>query len=57
LLRSLGTLLREQPVLRQRAFYQGCMFATFSLKVAGRELGGVAASLLSLVILSSPPLL
>jgi predicted MFS family arabinose efflux permease len=31
LLRSLGTLLREQPVLRQRAFYQGCMFATFSL--------------------------
>ncbi|SDS20767.1 Predicted arabinose efflux permease, MFS family [Pseudomonas cedrina] len=31
LLRSLGTLLREQPVLRQRAFYQGCMFASFSL--------------------------
>ncbi|CAI8761172.1 MFS transporter [Pseudomonas marginalis] len=31
LLRSLGTLLREQPLLRQRAFYQGCMFATFSL--------------------------
>ena len=31
LLRSLGTLLREQPILRQRAFYQGCMFATFSL--------------------------
>jgi len=31
LLRSLGTLLRNQPVLRQRAFYQGCMFATFSL--------------------------
>ncbi|PQZ91769.1 MULTISPECIES: MFS transporter [Pseudomonas] len=31
LLRSLGTLLRQQPVLRQRAFYQGCMFATFSL--------------------------
>lgn len=31
LLRSLGTLLRRQPVLRQRAFYQGCMFATFSL--------------------------
>ncbi|MFB4390737.1 MULTISPECIES: MFS transporter [unclassified Pseudomonas] len=30
LLRSLGTLLR-QPVLRQRAFYQGCLFATFSL--------------------------
>ncbi|AKS05531.1 MFS transporter [Pseudomonas trivialis] len=31
LLGSLGTLLRQQPVLRQRAFYQGCMFATFSL--------------------------
>ncbi|QHF43963.1 MFS transporter [Pseudomonas sp. S35] len=31
LLGSLGTLLRSQPVLRQRAFYQGCMFATFSL--------------------------
>ena len=31
LLRSLGTLLRSQPILRQRAFYQGCMFATFSL--------------------------
>lgn len=31
LLRSLGTLLRDQPLLRQRAFYQGCMFATFSL--------------------------
>jgi predicted MFS family arabinose efflux permease len=31
LLRSLGTLLRQQPVLRQRAFYQACMFATFSL--------------------------
>jgi len=31
LLRSLGTLLRRQPVLRQRAFYHGCMFATFSL--------------------------
>ncbi|MCF5066504.1 MFS transporter [Pseudomonas syringae] len=31
LLRSLGTLLREQPLLRQRAFYQGCMFASFSL--------------------------
>ncbi|MGE7991397.1 MFS transporter [Pseudomonas sp. NPDC089554] len=30
LLRSLGALLR-QPVLRQRAFYQGCLFATFSL--------------------------
>ncbi|NWA07804.1 MFS transporter [Pseudomonas gingeri] len=31
LLCSLGTLLRRQPVLRQRAFYHGCMFATFSL--------------------------
>ena len=31
LLRSLGTLLRKQPVLRQRAFYQGGMLATFSL--------------------------
>ncbi|NBF01400.1 MFS transporter [Pseudomonas sp. Fl5BN2] len=31
LLRSLATLLRQQPVLRQRAFYQGCMFAAFSL--------------------------
>ncbi|MFC6338916.1 MFS transporter [Pseudomonas sp. CCM 7891] len=31
LLSSLGTLLRQQPVLRQRAFYQGCLFATFSL--------------------------
>src|SRR5476649_560309 len=31
LLGSLWTLLRQQPVLRQRAFYQGCMFATFSL--------------------------
>ncbi len=31
LLGSLGTLLRRQPVLRKRAFYQGCMFATFSL--------------------------
>ncbi len=31
LLRSLGSLLRQQPVLRQRAFYQACMFATFSL--------------------------
>ncbi|WP_268796930.1 MFS transporter [Pseudomonas huanghezhanensis] len=28
---SLWTLLRTQPVLRQRAFYQACMFATFSL--------------------------
>ena len=31
LLHSRGTLLREQPLLRQRAFYQGCMFAAFSL--------------------------
>ncbi|WP_347170690.1 MFS transporter [Pseudomonas salmasensis] len=31
LLHSLGTLLREQPLLRQRAFYQACMFAAFSL--------------------------
>ena len=31
LLFSLWTLLRSQPVLRQRAFYQACMFATFSL--------------------------
>lgn len=31
LLRSLGTLLRQQPILRQRAFYQACMFASFSL--------------------------
>nr|WP_092405139.1 MFS transporter [Pseudomonas sp. NFACC02] len=31
LITSLWTLLRKQPVLRQRAFYQACMFATFSL--------------------------
>jgi predicted MFS family arabinose efflux permease len=31
LLKSLWTLLTKQPVLRQRAFYQACMFATFSL--------------------------
>ncbi|MGC5700312.1 MFS transporter [Pseudomonas sp. NFXW11] len=31
LLGSLGSLLRQQPVLRQRAFYQACLFATFSL--------------------------
>ncbi|WP_339528705.1 MFS transporter [Pseudomonas mucidolens] len=31
LLHSLGTLLRQQPLLRQRAFYQGCLFAAFSL--------------------------
>ncbi len=31
LLKSLWTLFRQQPVLRQRALYQACMFATFSL--------------------------
>jgi predicted MFS family arabinose efflux permease len=31
LLGSLWTLLRKQPVLRQRALYQGLMFASFSL--------------------------
>lgn len=31
LLRSLGQLLRREPVLRQRALYQGLMFAAFSL--------------------------
>ncbi|MGY2170458.1 MFS transporter [Pseudomonas gingeri] len=31
LLASLGHLFRRQPVLRQRALYQGLMFATFSL--------------------------
>ncbi len=31
LLGSLGKLFRDQPVLRQRAWYQGLMFATFSL--------------------------
>ncbi|MBD8576080.1 MFS transporter [Pseudomonas syringae] len=31
LLASLWHLLRTQPVLRQRAFYQACLFATFSL--------------------------
>ncbi|SFL54897.1 Predicted arabinose efflux permease, MFS family [Azotobacter beijerinckii] len=31
LLQSLLTLLRQQPVLRRRAFYQGLMFASFSL--------------------------
>ena len=31
LLRSLGTLLRRQPVLRRRAFGQACMFASFIL--------------------------
>ncbi len=31
LLRSLGTLFMRMPVLRRRAFFQGCMFASFSL--------------------------
>lgn len=31
LLRSLGTLIVREPVLRRRAFYQGCMFGAFSL--------------------------
>lgn len=31
LLRSLGKLFRREPVLRQRALYQGLMFAAFSL--------------------------
>ncbi|WP_183142081.1 MFS transporter [Pseudomonas cichorii] len=31
LLSSLWVLLRQQPVLRQRALYQACMFAAFSL--------------------------
>lgn len=31
LLKSLGQLIRTLPVLRQRAFYQACMFASFSL--------------------------
>ncbi|WP_081583587.1 MFS transporter [Noviherbaspirillum massiliense] len=31
LLRSLGTLMLRFPALRQRAFFQACMFATFSL--------------------------
>ncbi len=31
LLRSLGTLVLRMPTLRRRAFYQGCMFASFSL--------------------------
>jgi predicted MFS family arabinose efflux permease len=31
LLRSLGHLIKTLPVLRQRAFYQACMFASFSL--------------------------
>lgn len=31
LIRSLGTLMLRFPVLRQRSFYQACMFATFTL--------------------------
>lgn len=31
LLKSLGNLIKTIPVLRQRAFYQACMFASFSL--------------------------
>jgi predicted MFS family arabinose efflux permease len=31
LLVSLGSLFRDTPLLRQRAFYQACMFASFSL--------------------------
>lgn len=31
LIRSLGHLFRREPVLRQRALMQGCMFAAFSL--------------------------
>lgn len=31
LLRSLATLMANTPLLRHRAFYQACMFATFSL--------------------------
>jgi len=31
LLSSLGGLYKKNPVLRQRAFYQACMFASFSL--------------------------
>ena len=31
LLRSLGTLFVRMPVLRRRALFQGCMFASFSL--------------------------
>ncbi len=31
LLRSLGTLFLHLPALRRRAFYQGCLFASFSL--------------------------
>ncbi len=31
LLRSLGTLVARLPPLRRRSFYQGCLFASFSL--------------------------
>ncbi|WP_018503122.1 MFS transporter [Parafrankia discariae] len=31
LLRSMAGLLRDEPILRQRAVYQACMFATFTL--------------------------
>lgn len=31
LLRSMGSLVAHQPVLRRRAFYQACQFAAFSL--------------------------
>ena len=31
LLRSLGALVSRLPALRRRSFYQGCMFASFSL--------------------------
>ncbi len=31
LLRSLGTLVARQPVLRRRSLYQACMFASFTL--------------------------
>ncbi len=31
LLGSLGTLVARMPALRRRSFYQGCMFASFSL--------------------------
>lgn len=31
LLKTLGQLLREEPVLRQRSLYQGLMFAAFSI--------------------------
>ena len=31
LIASMGELMRSQPVLRRRAFYQGCLFGAFSL--------------------------